>query len=72
VKKGDELGINSVKLKTHDGITHTLQNVRYILGRSINLISVKYSNSGGVLKVSKGSLVCLVGDMNSSKLYVFR
>jgi hypothetical protein len=32
----------------------------------------KYSGSGGVLKVSKGSLVCLVGDMNSDKLYVLR
>jgi hypothetical protein len=30
----------------------------------------KYSGSGGVLKVSKGSLVCLVGDMNSAKLYI--
>jgi hypothetical protein len=47
---------------------------------SRNLISLstldgdgfKYSGSGGVLKVSKGSLVCLVGDMNSSKLYVLR
>jgi hypothetical protein len=72
VQKGDELGIDSVNLKTHDGMTHTLQNVRNILGRSINLISVKYSDSGGVLKVSKGSLICLVGDMNSTKLYVFR
>jgi hypothetical protein len=47
---------------------------------SRNLISLstldaegfKYSSSGGVLKVSKGSLVCLVGDMNSAKLYVPR
>jgi 5'-3' exoribonuclease 2 len=30
------------------------------------------SGSGGVLKVSKGSLVFLVGDMNSAKLYVLR
>jgi hypothetical protein len=54
--------------------------VRYIPGMSRNLISLstldaegfKYSDSGGVLKVSKGSLVCLVGDMNSAKLYVLR
>jgi hypothetical protein len=47
---------------------------------SRNLISLstldaegfKYSGSGGVFKVSKGSLVCLVGDMNSTKLYVIR
>jgi hypothetical protein len=47
---------------------------------SKNLISLstldaegfKYSSSGGVLNVSKGSLVCFVDDMNSAKLYVLR
>jgi hypothetical protein len=54
--------------------------VRYIPGMTKNLISLnthdaeefKYSGSSGVLKVSQGSLVCLVGDMNSAKLYVLR
>jgi hypothetical protein len=47
---------------------------------SKNLISLstldaegyKYSGSDGVLKVSKGSLVCLKSDLNSAKLYVLR
>jgi hypothetical protein len=73
-------GIGSVQIKAHDGMTRTLQNMRYIPGMRRNLISLstldaegfKYSSSGGVLKVSKGSLVCLVGDMNSAKLYVIR
>jgi hypothetical protein len=72
------VGVGSVQIKAHDGMTRTMQNVRYIPGMSRNLISLstldaegfKYSGSGGVLKVSKGSLVCLVGDMNSAKLYI--
>jgi hypothetical protein len=31
-----------------------------------------YSGSDGVLKVSKGYLICLKGDLNSAKLYVLR
>jgi hypothetical protein len=69
-----------VQFKAHDGMTRMTQNVGYILGMTRNPISLitldaegfKYSGSGGVLKVSKGSLVCLVGDMNSAKLYVLR
>jgi hypothetical protein len=74
----DIVGVGSVHIKAHDGMTRTLRNVRYIPGMSRNLISLstfdaegfKYSGSGGVLKVSKGNLVCLVDDMNSAKLYV--
>jgi hypothetical protein len=85
VRMGDDypcdiVGVGSVQIKAHDGMTRTMQNVRYILGMSRNLISLstldaegfKYSGSGGVLKASKGSLVCLVGDMNSAKLYIRR
>ncbi|CAD6271890.1 unnamed protein product [Miscanthus lutarioriparius] len=32
----------------------------------------KHSSSGGVCKVSKGSLIHMIGDMNSAKLYVLR
>ena len=46
----------------------------------MNLISLstldvegyRYSGSGGVCKVSKGSLIHMIGDMNSTKLYVLR
>ena len=52
------------------------ENIGYIPGMSRNLISLstldaegyKYSGSDGILKVSKGSLVCLKGDLNSTKL----
>ncbi|CAD6252723.1 unnamed protein product [Miscanthus lutarioriparius] len=85
VRMGDDnpcdiVGIGSVQIKTDDGMTRTLKNIRYIPGMSRNLISLstldaegyKYSGSDGVLKVSKGSLVCLKGDLNSAKLYVLR
>jgi len=57
-----------------------LKNVRHIPGMKRNLISLstldkeglKYTGSGGVVKVSKGSLVCLLGDLNPSNLYVLR
>ncbi|RLM60992.1 retrotransposon protein, putative, Ty1-copia subclass [Panicum miliaceum] len=59
---------------------YLIQHVHFIPGMSRNLISLStldaegfhYSGSGGVLKVSKGSLICLKGDMNSAKLYVLR
>ena len=74
------VGIGSVQIKSHDGMTRTLKNVRYIPRMKRNLISLstldaegfKYSGSNGVVKVSKGSLICLIGDMNSSHLYVLR
>jgi hypothetical protein len=52
----DIVGVGSVQIKAHDGMTRTLQNVRYIPGMSRNLISLstldaerfKYSGSGGV------------------------
>nr|CAE03833.3 OSJNBb0013J13.10 [Oryza sativa Japonica Group] len=55
-------------------------HVRHIPGMARNLISLstldaegyKYSGSGGVVKVSKGSLVYMIGDMNSANLYVLR
>jgi hypothetical protein len=61
-------------------MTHTLTDVRHIPGMARNLISLstldvdgyKHSGSRGVLKVSKGSLVHMIGDMNSAKLYVLR
>ena len=74
------VGIGSVQIKTHDGMIRTLKNVRHIPGMKRNLISLstldkeglKYTGSGRVVKVSKGSLVCLLGDLNASNLYVLR
>ena len=72
VRMGDDnpceiIGIGSVQIKTHDGMIRTLKNVRHIPGMKRNLISLstldkeglKYTGSGGVVKVSKSYLVCL-------------
>ena len=85
VRMGDNnpreiVGIGSVQIKMHDGMTRTLTDVRHIPGMARNLISLstldvegyKHSGSRGVLKVSKGSLVHMIGDMRSAKLYVLR
>nr|ABA97036.1 retrotransposon protein, putative, Ty1-copia subclass [Oryza sativa Japonica Group] len=85
VRMGDDnpreiVGIGSVQIKTHDGMTRTLKDMRHIPRMVRNLISLstfdaegyKYSSSGGVVKVSKGSLVYMIGDLNSAKLYVLR
>ena len=54
--------------------------MRHIPVLARNLISVstldveglKHSSSHGVLKVSKGSLVHMIGDLNSAKLHVLK
>ena len=85
VRMGDNnpreiMGIGSVQIKMHDGMIRTLKDVRHIPGMARNLISLstldaegyRHSGSGGVCKVSKGSLIHMIGDMNSAKLYVLR
>ena len=74
------VGVGSVKIRTHDGMTRTLNEVKHIPSMSRNLISLgtlnvdgyKYAGERKVLKVSKGSLVHMIGDINSAKLYVLR
>jgi hypothetical protein len=73
-------GIGSVQIKTHDGMTRTLTGVKHIPTMARNLISLSTLNSEGykyrggnkVLEVSIGSLIHMIGDMNSAKLYVLR
>ncbi len=85
VRMGDNIaceivGIGSVQIRMHDGMIRTLTDVRHIPAMARNLISLstldlkgyQHSGSGGVLKVTKGSLVHMKGDMNSAKLYVLR
>jgi len=61
VCKGDDnlraiVAIGSIQIKTHDGMTRTLNNVRHIPDMARNLISLstldeegyRYSGSGGV------------------------
>jgi hypothetical protein len=83
VRMGDNtpcevIGIGYVKIKTHDGMTRTLTDVRHVPTMFRNLISLstldnlgyKYFASGGVLKVSKGSLVVMKGVMKYANLYI--
>jgi hypothetical protein len=61
-------------------MTHTLTGVKHIptMARNLILLSTldsegyKYRGGNKVLKVSKGSLIHMIGDMNSAKLYVLR
>jgi 5'-3' exoribonuclease 2 len=74
------IDIGSVQINMHDGIIRTLTDVRHIADMSKNLISLstldgkgyKYSGGDGVLKVSKGSLIVMRGDLKSANLYRFR
>ena len=73
----DIISIGSIQIKMHDGIVKTLTDVRHIPSMSKNLISrstldgkgYKYSGGDGVLKVSKGSLVVMKGELKSPNLY---
>ena len=60
------------EIKMHDGVVRTLTEVRHVLDLKKNLISwstldakgYQYSGEGGVLKVSKGTLVVLKGQLS--------
>ncbi|KAL6228383.1 hypothetical protein ACLB2K_002333 [Fragaria x ananassa] len=82
VFRGDDspcriLGIGLVKIRMHDGVVRKLENVRYIPMLRKNLISLgtldkvgyRYSSKEGRLKVIKGSLVVMKGDIQPNKLY---
>ena len=43
----DIVGIGSIRIKTDDGMTHTLKNVRYIPGMTRNLISLSTLDAEG-------------------------
>lgn len=60
-------GVGDVKLKMHDGTFRTLTVVRYVPELKRNLVSLreldrceyKYKGEGGVIKIHKGSLICM-------------
>jgi hypothetical protein len=72
------IGIGLVKTKTHDGMRRMLTEVRHVPTMFRNLISsstldnkgYKYYTSGGVLKVSRGSLIVMKGVMKYANLYI--
>ena len=65
------VGIGSIRINMHDGVVRTLTNVRHIPDLKKNLISLgtldsqryKYCAEGGVLRVSKGSLIVIKGKL---------
>ena len=64
-------GVGSVQIKTQDGMTRTLTSVKHIPTMARNLISLstldcdgyKYAGGNKLLKVSKGSLIVMVGEI---------
>jgi hypothetical protein len=72
------IGIGSVKIRAHYGMTRMLTDVNHVPTMYRNLISLstldnkgyKYFASSGVLKVSRGSLIIMKGVMKSANLYV--
>jgi len=64
-----KIGIGSIKIRMHDDIVRTLNNVRHMPDLKKKLISLgtldsngyKFSAEGGVLRVSKGSLIVMKG-----------
>jgi hypothetical protein len=74
----EAIGIESMKIRTRDGMTRTLTDVKHVPTMFRNLISLstldnmgyKYFALGRVLNVSKGSLVVMKVVMKSANLYV--
>lgn len=72
-------GIGAIKLKLADGVTRILQEVRHVPELKRNLISLGmldahgygYKAEGGVLKVTKGSLVVMKGRLENG-LYLLQ
>ena len=71
-------GIGIVHIKMFDGVVYTLGDVKHVLNLKKNLISLstldakgyKYTDEGGVLKISKGALVKMKGHQKTAMLYV--
>ncbi len=61
--------IGTVKIKMFDGVVRVLEDVRHISDLRMNLISLGvlndlgycYSSKGGVMKISKGTLLVMKG-----------
>lgn len=73
------MGIGDIKLKLHDGTCRTLTSVRHVPDLKRNLISLgeldkngySYKEDGGVLKVSRGSLVCMKANLQNG-IYILQ
>ena len=73
------VGIGSVTMRMHDGVIRVLDGVRHVLNLKKNLISLVTFNilrcrctcEGGVMKITKGSLILMKGSMVGG-LYVLQ
>jgi hypothetical protein len=76
----DVIIMDTIQIKKFDGVVHTLIEVQHVPSMSRNLILLntldikeyKYYAGDGVMKVTKGSLVVMKGDLKSANLYVLR
>ncbi|KAG8492966.1 hypothetical protein CXB51_010297 [Gossypium anomalum] len=72
--------VGTIKVKMFDGVVRTLSDVRHVPELKRILISLstldtkgyRYTAESGVLKISKGSLVVMKRQRNTSKLYVLQ
>lgn len=68
------VGIGSVRVPCHDGVVRTITQVRHDPDQKKNLISLgtldkqgyRYMSEAGTMKVTKGSLVMLKGNLENS------
>jgi hypothetical protein len=71
------IGIGNIRIKMFDGVVRTLCDVRHVPEVENNLISVDildsngygYKSIGGVMKVTKGAMVVMKGQINSKNIY---
>jgi hypothetical protein len=74
------VGMGTMQIKMFDGVVWTLTEVWHVPSMSRNLISLstldtkgyKYTAGDGIMKVTKGSLVVIKGDLKAENLYVLR
>ena len=68
------IGIDTVKIKMFDGIVRVLSNVRHVPDLKKNLISLRvledlgysYLSKGGIMKITKGTLMVMKGQKVST------
>jgi len=73
------LGIGDIRLKMHDGSCRTLSSVRHVPELKRNLISLgnldrngyNFKGDGGVLRVSRGSLICMRASLQNG-IYILQ
>jgi hypothetical protein len=70
-------GMGNIRIKMFDGVVRTLRDVRHIPEVEKNLISLGtldsngdgYKFVGGVIKVTKGAMIVMKGQINSKNIY---